>query len=251
MSGGRTSAFMSIYLKNLYPNNEQINVFANTGKEKEETYEFIDKLDKEFDLNVVWLEAVVNPVKGKGTTYKIVNFKTADRAGNPFEDVLKKYGLPSKLYKHCTRELKQVPITKYGNDVLGHGHVQAIGIRADERHRMTTNKNLIYPLCDINITKRFILDWWKDQTFDLQLKGYQGNCDFCFLKSLKKRTQLIKDGLNVNWWIINESKYASEYQPMFDVRNNMSVNAIDDLAKNDPQLNFLDDIDFDCLCKAD
>lgn len=251
MSGGRTSAFMSIFLKNLYPNIKKINVFANTGKEREETYEFIDKLDKEFNLNVVWLEAVVNPIKGKGTIYKVVDYKTADRTGKPFEQVMKKYGLPSRLYKHCTRELKLIPITKYGRDTLGKGFITAVGIRADERHRMTKNKNIIYPLCDIHITKRFILEWWKDQKFDLEIEEHQGNCDFCFLKSLKKRTRLIKEGLNVSWWIHNEMKYASEYQPMFDVRNKVYVEAIEDLANNDIQMSFLDDIGFDCLCKAD
>lgn len=57
-SGGRTSAFMSLFLKKYYENsNRELHfIFANTGKEREETLEFVNKCSKEFDLNVIWLE---------------------------------------------------------------------------------------------------------------------------------------------------------------------------------------------------
>jgi len=85
-SGGRTSAFMSLFIKNnpKYNDFDKVFIFANTGKEREETLEFVNKCDKEFDLNIVWLEANINNEKGIATTYNIVNFKTASRKGQPF-----------------------------------------------------------------------------------------------------------------------------------------------------------------------
>ena len=56
-------------------------VYANTGKEKEETLVFLNKLDLHFNLGIVWIEAKVNPIKGKGTEYTIVDFNTASRNG--------------------------------------------------------------------------------------------------------------------------------------------------------------------------
>lgn len=252
VSGGKTSAFMAVYLKERYPNRKLLFVFANTGKEKEETLLFLNQLDNHFNLGIVWLEAKVNPTKGKGTTYKKVNYKTASRNGEPFEDVIKKYGLPSKLYRHCTRELKEVPIHKFVKYTLGKDYLTAIGIRADEKHRLGSKPNYIYPLAEINVTKQFINNWWSKQPFSLNLKEHEGNCDFCFLKSKKKRVTLLSEGLDVDWWNKMEIQYNSERQPMMDVRNGLTI---EDLIKinntaTPKQLSLLDDISFDCFCKA-
>ena len=84
-SGGRTSAFMGQFLNTYdkYKDYDKVFLFANTGKEKEETLKFIDQCDKQWNLNVVWLEAKINKEKGKGTVYKIVDFKTASRRTRP------------------------------------------------------------------------------------------------------------------------------------------------------------------------
>lgn len=81
-SGGRTSAYMTKWiLDNLTNRFEIVTVFANTGKEREETLEFVRDCDSSFGFNTVWVEAVINPEHGKGTTHKIVSFDTADRKG--------------------------------------------------------------------------------------------------------------------------------------------------------------------------
>ena len=92
-SGGRTSAFMGKLLMDLpkYKDYDKLYVFANTGKEREETLEFINNCDKEWGLGVVWLEAKISKEKGVGTTYNIVDFNTASRNGEPFEEMLKAY----------------------------------------------------------------------------------------------------------------------------------------------------------------
>ena len=146
--------------------------------------------------------------------------------------------------------MKERPIHKYAKEILGE-YVTAMGIRADEKHRLSKKPNTIYPLNDINVTKRFINEWWKDQPFNLNLKEHEGNCDFCFLKSQKKRVKLLSEGLDVSWWNEMEKDYGSDIQPMFDVRNN---DTIEDLIKINNEMNLqttlLDDTSFDCYCKA-
>ena len=58
-SGGRTSMFLAKYIKENTKYKNVLFVFLNTGKEKEETLLFVEKCDKEFNLNVIWLEAKI------------------------------------------------------------------------------------------------------------------------------------------------------------------------------------------------
>lgn len=251
VSGGLTSMFLAIFLKNRYPNKKTIFLFANTGKEKNETYDFLHNCSIEYDLPIVWLQATVNPIKGVGTSYEIVDYKTANREGKPFEDVIKKYGLPSKMFRHCTRELKERPIHAYAKSIFDGDYVSAIGIRADEKHRLTNKKNHWYPLSEMNITKQFINDWWKKQPVKLGLSESEGNCDFCFLKSKRKRLNLLRNGLDVDWWNRMELNYGTDKQPIFDVRNGDSIHNLIELNnKSNLQLSLIDDVSFDCFCKS-
>jgi hypothetical protein len=266
-SGGRTSAFLAKYIKENLKYKDSIFVFMNTGKEREETLIFADKCDKEFNLNLIWLEANIQKDKGIGTTYKIVDFKTASRNGEPFEQMLTKYPMPNNMASNCTRELKQRPIDAYlRENYKGFEIVRVIGIRADEAHRKSNNadkENLIYPLCDeLKVNSKFIRNWWSQQSFDLQLKDYEGNCDLCFKKSLKKRLTIIKENPNVaNWWEEMENKYSSESIPRFDLRTNKSIKELIELSKrpftqakdlfelSKQQCNLFD-FETDCFCKA-
>jgi len=271
-SGGRTSAFMARYIQEnpKYKDYDKVFTFANTGKEMEETLEFIDRCDKEWNLNIVWLEADVIQEKGKGTTYKIVDFETASRNGEPFTDMLKKYTLPNTFASNCTRELKQRPLDKYANSLGYEEVITAIGIRHDELHRKSNNadkENIIYPLCDdIQVDYMFIRKWWSQQCFDLQIKDYEGNCDLCFKKSLRKRLTLIKENPNIaKWWLDTENKYSNEKVPRYDLRTNKSVEEIIELSEqpfrtvkdvyelSKTQSNLFEedlDIETDCFCKA-
>jgi hypothetical protein len=267
-SGGRTSAFMGLLLKELpkYKDFDKIFIFANTGKEMPETLDFINRCDKEWNLNIVWLEADVQDKKGIGTTFKIVDFETASRNGEPFENMLNKYPLPNNMASNCTRELKQRPIEKYVKS-LGYKEVYtAMGIRYDERHRESNTakeQNIIYPLIyDLQVDSKFIRNWWDRQTFDLKLKDYEGNCDLCFKKSLKKRLTIIKERPNVSdWWLRMEDKYNSESIPRFDLRTNISIwelvklaeqpfTKAQDLHELDKKQCDLFDYETDCFCKA-
>jgi hypothetical protein len=266
-SGGRTSMFLAKYIKENTKYKNVLFVFLNTGKEKEETLAFIEKCDKEFNLNVIWLEAKIIHEKQIGTTYKIVNFKTASRNGEPFEEMLKKYPLPNNMASNCTRELKLRPVEAFiRNNYKDFDVYRIIGIRADEQHRKSnnaTNEKLLYPLCDeIKVDAKFIRNWWENQTFDLELKDYEGNCDLCFKKSLKKRLTIVKENPKIaEWWEKMENKYSSETIPRFDLRTNKSVTEIKELAKKPfTQAKDLHELsktqielfnfETDCFCKA-
>ena len=190
-SGGETSGYMAQWIvKNKSNDYDMVFVFANTGEENEETLKFVESCDKEFNLNVVWVEADVQHNERLGTKHKIVDFKTASRNGEPFEEVIKKYGIPNQMFSHCNRELKLAPIHSYmKNELQWKDYYTAIGIRYDEIDRIVADRskyNIIYPLIEeIRMTKPKINNWWSKQKFRLNLKGYQGNCKTCWKKSKK------------------------------------------------------------------
>lgn len=198
-SGGETSAFMAQWLiKNVNDKFEIVTVFSNTGEELEETLEFVEKCDKYFGLNVVWVEGVTDKRHGNGIKSKIVNFKTANRTGKPFEAMIQKHGIPNISTPHCTRELKSYTINHYVHKILKWNNFTALGYRADEVDRMSPSwkkKKHIYPLIFSDycpMTKPAINRFWRDMPFRLPLKGYEDNCKCCWKKSLRKLITIAK-----------------------------------------------------------
>lgn len=217
-SGGRTSAYMTWRLLN----NERIRdrfdvrvLFANTGQEHEKTLEFVDRCDREFGCGVVWLEAVVHEGVGQGTRHRVVDFETASRDGEPFEDVIAKYGLPGPGYLHCTRELKANVMRSYERSIDWQSgeYWRAIGIRADEMDRVNPRhreERIWYPLLDWAVTKEEVTTFWSRQAFDLDIPEHLGNCVWCWKKSLRKHLTLATD----EPWVFDfparmERKYAN------------------------------------------
>lgn len=194
-SGGKTSAYMTKMLLDHFrqhePEREIVVTFANTGQEHEETLKFVDRCDKAFGFGVVWLEAAVDPRKGKVTGHRVVTFETASRKGEPFEAVIQKYGIPNKSYNHCTRETKLNPMTSFQKSLgwkKGRYSV-AIGIRADEIDRVslkTMELGGFYPCVDAGVTKEDVRQWWAKQDFNLNIPEQLGNCTWCWKKSLRK-----------------------------------------------------------------
>lgn len=200
-SGGETSAYMTQWVLNnwreRYP--DILVVFANTGQENEQTLEFVKRCDDYFGFNTVWIEAVQFPNERRAAGFKVVSYETASRDGAPFEAAIKKYGIPNQKFKDCTRNLKQKPIEAYAKSVgweLG-TYDLAIGIRADEGDRMSvaaSKRRIVYPLISAHpMTKPKINTWWAAQPFRLELKGYQGNCKWCWKKSFRKHLTIISE----------------------------------------------------------
>lgn len=200
-SGGETSAFMTKWILDNWRAryDEIVVVFANTGQENEQTLEFVKRCDEEFGFRTVWVEAEIQHGLRRGAKAKVVSFDTASRDGKPFEEMIKKYGIPNQSFKHCTRVLKLDVIYDYTRSIgwAKNTFDVAIGIRADELDRMSstaTANRIIYPLISAYpATKPNINTWWAQQSFRLQLKGYQGNCKWCWKKSLRKHLTLIAE----------------------------------------------------------
>lgn len=239
VSGGESSGLMAVLMHKrfslLY---DLVFVFANTSREKEKTLIFVKKLTDIFNIPIVWVEAIVNPVKRKGTTHKIVSFETAKRKGEVFEEVIKKYGIPNKKFPHCTRELKTRPIQHYmrsqgWGDFLKYS--TAIGYRADEPKRATKEKeetlSQMFPLKEWGINKPDVAFFWGKQTFKLDLAEEDGNCNKCWKKTDRKiMKQIVTDPQDV-WVDDMENKYkynkagrkAAGNGPYLFFRDNQSI----------------------------
>jgi len=198
-SGGQTSGKMCHQIiKQFSDTHEIVITFANTGQEAEETLEFVHNCEKEFGWNVVWLEAVTHHGERKGCTHKIVDYETASRKGEPFEEAIKKYGLPNPKFLFCTRELKVNAMQSYLKSIGWNWgtYTTCIGIRSDEMDRMNAKRKeykFWYPLVNSNLDRKAVDDWWDKQPFKLGIPNYLGNCVWCYKKTFKKLKRIAKE----------------------------------------------------------
>jgi hypothetical protein len=259
-SGGRTSGFMTKFLFEHFPDREKHVLFENTGREDERTLEFVNECDRRWNLGVAWLEAVVHYGERKGTTHKVVTYETASRDGEPFEAVIKKYGVPNVVFKPCTRELKKNVAKSYIASLGLDDYETAVGIRADEAHRINREnarkEKLIYPLADIiRVDQRFVDEWWAKQDFRLDLPHYLGNCVMCFQKSLNKLVVIARERPEeLEWCDRMERQYGGVGPQVGDrvfFRGHRSARDIKELAAaptlfTSPEF----EVETDCFCKS-
>lgn len=228
-SGGRTSAYM---LWRVLQSNggklpdECIVAFANTGKEEEQTLEFVRECETRWSVPIVWVE-----YRPDAPGYAIVNFETASRNGEPFEALIRKRQyLPNPVTRFCTIDLKIRVVAKHLRDkgLLTDGIDMAIGIRADEPRRvakMRANNNSesvkisnIVPLADANVGVQDVIAFWDAAPFNLALPTYKGrtlagNCDLCFLKPAKQVLSLIQQRPSrAVWWAKQEAYAAANFK---------------------------------------
>lgn len=275
VSGGESSMLMAKYIKDTVSDRNLHFVFSNTGKEREETLQFLKECDTRWNLNVVWLQPITYHNERRSSGFEIVEFESADRTGRPFEEMIKKYGIPNKTRPHCTRELKIRPIQNYMKSIgLKKGdYFSAIGLRTDEMNRVSwerARKELQwYPLITekmisgkIGISKQDVQQWWDKQDFKLNLKSYQGNCDLCWKKSQNKLMTILSESPELlEWWNQMEIKYGTENNYKFyrkhksildlleTMQNGEFRNVQDDRKKNESMLYF-DSLDWEenCFC---
>jgi 3'-phosphoadenosine 5'-phosphosulfate sulfotransferase (PAPS reductase)/FAD synthetase len=135
-SGGRSSGMMLKIMQDngMIDANTHV-IFANTGKEHEETLKFVDECSKRWDIQVVWLEYI-----DTAPFYKVVTFQTAARNGEPFEAILRKRKnkyLPNVAQRICTGDMKVKTIHRYVKNTLKtKQYLTYLGIRADEPRRI-------------------------------------------------------------------------------------------------------------------
>lgn len=249
-SGGRTSGYLLRKILDAHreisddplPANVKI-CFANTGKEFNQTLDFVHECEDRWNVKIHWLEY------GRGE----VVYQTASRNGEPYDLLIKKKRyLPNQFARFCTSLLKIVPMREFMQS-QGFDHWDSlVGIRADEPRRIAKVRSPAYqgpdcvliPLADNGVTKRDVMQFWSMQDFDLQLKPYQSNCDLCFLKGTGKLKVLMQeDPERALWWIEHETdmgaqfrKYKLSYQQLLDVVLNQR-----DLFDNTDEIT-------DCFC---
>jgi 3'-phosphoadenosine 5'-phosphosulfate sulfotransferase (PAPS reductase)/FAD synthetase len=154
VSSGYSSVMMAIKIREWYPEAEIVNIMANTSREREESLVFMDKCDNHYGLDLIWVEADINPNHGEGTRHIVKTFDTLTRDGSLFEKGIVKYGIPSAVNKWCNRELKLNPIHSYAKNelnwgIFGKDYYTSIGIRADEIDRISAKWKefkILYPL---------------------------------------------------------------------------------------------------------
>jgi len=221
-SGGKTSAYMSCWLLENYSHLYVFHfVFANTGREHEETLIFVDRCDKHFGLNLTWVEAVFDSRRGVGVRHRVVDFESASRNGEPFEAFIAKEGIPNVSRAHCTSRLKTRAIRHWmktcGLIKRGWQAKTAIGMRADEPRRANQDSasakefNLVYPLAhwhEVGITKRDVNNFWGKMPFNLNIPEHYGNCITCFKKSDNKLSLIAHEHMDwFKWNAEMEVKY--------------------------------------------
>jgi hypothetical protein len=278
-SGGRSSALaMRLMTINGIPKGFHI-VFANTGKERDETLDFVHRCEVEWGLPIVWVEGVYNPYKLEEQTmvssigFKIVNYETAKRRSDkdtPFEKMIDWVNcgiVPNRASRFCTKYLKIVPMQRYMESIGAADYTLVMGIRYDEPERIVKHPDAILPLVPAKITQPQVRKWFSQQPFDLQLKDYEGNCDVCYLKSLRKRLTILWEHPEfAPWWSDQEVKTKSTFQQgksIDDILKRASllkfrpVKDLFELSENSPQLFELDenappmfgeDMDISCYC---
>ncbi|MCY4260044.1 MAG: hypothetical protein OXC91_07245 [Rhodobacteraceae bacterium] len=117
-------------------------VFCNTGKEVEQTYQFVKDFEENTGCLVTWLEYDRDDTRKGGlkdpkVLHKVVGFETASRNGEPFEKMIRgKNYVPNVAHRICTAELKVDVCRRWVKRDLGvDSHRDIIGFRWDEPKR--------------------------------------------------------------------------------------------------------------------
>jgi 3'-phosphoadenosine 5'-phosphosulfate sulfotransferase (PAPS reductase)/FAD synthetase len=213
-SGGRSSAYMLYHILQAHGGalpEDVIPVFCNTGKEREETLRFVHECGSRWGVSVVWLE------RQPGGEFERVGLNSASRAGEPFAALIKEVGVPPNWKRRfCTADLKVLPKVQFAESLGWTSWDNAVGLRADEGHRVLKffassqkhgdgRERVKVPLAEAKVGERDVLAFWKGQTFDLQLRPWESNCDLCFLKGRGIRKATIRDDpTRAAWWAEQE-----------------------------------------------
>ena len=226
VSGGRSSGMLARRVLDAYGGKLPPHVvacFANTGKEREQTLDFVHEMEQRWGLPITWLEYRFRADRpgGQGDRrrhgWQVVDHATASRDGEPFAGMVRQARmLPSIHRRICTVRLKIEPIHRWVTDTMGvplrrQGNV--LGIRADETRRVRDalfrGCQTYYPLVLEGIDQAAVRGFWARQPFDLQLplEDYS-NCDLCHLKGRARLMRLIRrEPERADWWIRQEREH--------------------------------------------
>ncbi len=206
-SGGRSSAYLVYLMEQRRKVGQDVYfTFMDTGAEHPATYQFIRDLISNWNIPLICLRVVVNPVLGKGNSYRIVPVDEIGPDLQPMRDICEKYGTPYVHGAFCTRTMKTEVFERYCRDTFGDYHTW-IGIRADEQKRLKPRDGVSYLAEISDFEKQDVISWWKKQPFDLGIPEHLGNCLFCVKKGLNKLALAARDEPEMAaefWQLIND-----------------------------------------------
>jgi len=165
ISGGKDSAALAIYLKEVRKIANVEYFFSDTGKELPEVYDFLDRMEAYLGQEIVRIGA-----------------------NKTFEHFLKLYGnyLPSPKQRWCTRELKIKPFEQWIGDAPA---ISYIAIRADEPARegyISTKPNIqaVLPFREDGITKADVFRILEESVGVPSYYSWRSRsgCYFCFFQ---------------------------------------------------------------------
>jgi 3'-phosphoadenosine 5'-phosphosulfate sulfotransferase (PAPS reductase)/FAD synthetase len=165
ISGGKDSAALAIYLKDVRKLANVEYFFSDTGKELPEVYDFLDRMEAYLGQEIVRIGA-----------------------NKTFEHFLKLYGnfLPSPRQRWCTRELKIKPFEKWIGDAPA---ISYVAIRADEPARegyISTKPNIkaVLPFREDGITKADVFRILEESVGVPSYYSWRSRsgCYFCFFQ---------------------------------------------------------------------
>ncbi len=253
-SGGRTSAYMLhciLQAHNGFLPQDVIVLFQNTGREMPATLDFVRDCGANWNVQIKWLEYRWKP---GGPFVVEVSHNSASRMGEPFEQLLKARNvLPTPQRRFCTSELKVLTAKRFMKNMGWKNWTNVVGLRFDEPGRVEratdpAKKSTdacwdnVAPLFDAKIEEHHVLHFWKNQPFNLNLKGrWEGNCDGCFLKNRGAISRMMKDyPERMEWWVKVEEqakarkgtkfgfvKDRESYAQMMSVTQNQGVMPFD------------------------
>ncbi|KAM3100080.1 phosphoadenosine phosphosulfate reductase family protein [Phormidesmis sp. 146-12] len=163
LSGGKDSTALAILMHKEVPEMEYF--FCDTGKELDETYEYLERIKARLGIKIQYL----SPERG-------------------FDHWLDVYGgvLPSPKMRWCTKQLKIKPLEAFvGEDEV----VSYIGIRADENRDgyISTKPNIkpVYPFKEKGLVKADIFQLLEE--YGIGMPEYykwrsRSGCFFCFFQ---------------------------------------------------------------------
>lgn len=165
ISGGKDSAALAIHIRTKYPELNIEYYFCDTGKELDETYALIERLEGFLGKSIVRLESQ----------------ESKDASKNPFDFYYNAYRgyLPSNMARWCTKKMKLEPFEKYVGSVPT---VSYVGIRGDEDREgyISTKPNIqsIFPfrrnIWSEEIIKAALADESREEVKELYTTHFQG-----------------------------------------------------------------------------
>jgi 3'-phosphoadenosine 5'-phosphosulfate sulfotransferase (PAPS reductase)/FAD synthetase len=223
ISGGQTSATMAALC-----DASILFSFQNTGKEERRTYLFLERLAEALRRQITWLEYRPPAERGAppaAARFAVVNAKTADRSGGPFEmmmDAINAYRrsigkgpiAPWWRSRICTTYMKTRLARRFVESLGWDGHDEFVGLRADEPTRVERLRSGVpkrigrfAPLSAAGITVQDVAEFWAAQPFQLGLPSHLGNCTGCFLKDQTDLSRALDETGDVEFWASMQEHY--------------------------------------------